>query len=59
MAIQLADGFSTSLWPPHKVQWAAPNLNLQRKSHSQTVGAVRKSNHKHVNSELNGKSVTK
>ena len=48
MAIQLVEGFSTSLWPHHKVQWAAPNLNLQRKSFavccalSQTVGAVRK-----------------
>ena len=44
----ISGGVSTSLWPHHKVQWAAPNLNLQRKSFavccalSQTVGAVRK-----------------
>ena len=46
MAIQLVEGFSTSLWPTHKVQSAAPNLKLQRKSFtlwcalSRTVGAV-------------------
>lgn len=32
MAIQLQEGFSTSTSPRHKVQWVAPNLNLQRKS---------------------------
>jgi len=31
MAIQSVERFSISLWPPHKVQWTAPNLNLQRK----------------------------
>ena len=54
MAIQLEEGFSTSVWTHLKVQRAAPNVNLQRKSMaewcalSQTAEAARKINHEHL-----------
>ena len=32
MEMQLQEGFLTSIWPRHKVQWVALNLSLQRKS---------------------------